>query len=293
MQENTLYFERVNHWALQMIDFVKQINSEMDEERITVLERLNKLEKLTNDTTYPNMRLIQEMEEEMKKIQRNVELLCCGKQKPFRSRIPIGEHSLPSLPYDYNALEPYISTEIMKLHHTKHHQSYVDGLNNAEIKLKEAREIGDFTLIKHWERELAFHGSGHYLHCIFWEVMSPKGSKIPKGSLLKQIEMDFSSFTAFKKHFTEAANQVEGVGWALLVWSPRSHRLEILQSEKHQLFTQWDTIPLLVLDVWEHAYYLQYKNNRKDYVNKWWNVVNWKNVEDRFNKAVNIKWKSF
>lgn len=205
--------------------------------------------------------------------------------------VPIGAHKLPTLPYSYHALEPYISAEIMKLHHTKHHQAYVDGLNKAEKELAKARQSGDFNLVKHWSRELAFHGSGHYLHTIFWKNMSPKGGGSPSGALLQEIEKYFGSFSAFKKHFSEAAKAVEGVGWALLVWSPRAHHLEILQSERHMLLTQWDTIPLLVLDVWEHAYYLQYKNDRVRYVSNWWNVVNWKNVAERYHQASKLKWK--
>lgn len=207
--------------------------------------------------------------------------------------VPAGGHKLPPLPYAYNALEPYISEEIMKLHHDKHHQSYVDGLNKAEINLKKAREKNDFSLIKHWSRELAFHGSGHYLHTIFWKNMIPKGGGSPQGLLKREIENYFGSFEKFKKQFSEAAKQVEGVGWALLVWSPRARHLEILQSERHMLLTQWDTIPLLVLDVWEHAYYLQYKNNRADYVDNWWKLVNWNDVEMRFDKAAEIKWPAF
>ncbi|MED3551191.1 superoxide dismutase [Cytobacillus praedii] len=207
--------------------------------------------------------------------------------------VAAGNHTLPPLPYAYNALEPYISEEIMRIHHDKHHQSYVDGLNKAEKELQKARKSGDFSLVKHWSRELAFHGSGHYLHTIFWNNMMPKGGGKPSGSLLKAIEKYFGSFEAFKKQFTEAAKQVEGVGWAVLVWSPRAHHLEILQSERHMLLTQWDTIPLLVLDVWEHAYYLQYKNDRADYVKNWWNIVNWKDVEQRFMKASELKWKPF
>lgn len=209
------------------------------------------------------------------------------------SFIDVGKHKLPPLPYEYNALEPTISEEIMTLHHTKHHQSYVNGLNKAEKKLEQARKDGDFSMIKHWSRELAFHGSGHYLHTIFWNSMSPKGGGKPGKALLKEIEKYFGSFEAFKKQFTEAAKQVEGVGWAILVWSPRSRHLEILQSERHMILTQWDTIPLLVLDVWEHAYYLQYKNNRADYIENWWGIVNWNNVDERFEKAKQLKWKAY
>jgi superoxide dismutase, Fe-Mn family len=210
-----------------------------------------------------------------------------------KKSIPPGGHALPELPYAYNALEPYISEEIMRLHHDKHHRSYVEGLNKAEINLKTARDNNDFALIKHWSRELAFHGSGHYLHTIFWKNMIPKGGGSPQGLLKREIEIYFGSFDKFKKQFSEAAKQVEGVGWAILVWSPRARHLEILQSERHMLLTQWDTIPLLVLDVWEHAYYLQYKNNRGGYVDNWWNLVNWNDVEMRFDKASEIKWPAF
>lgn len=210
-----------------------------------------------------------------------------------KKTVPPGGHKLPELPYAYNALEPYISEEIMRLHHDKHHRSYVEGLNKAEINLKKARDNNYFSLIKHWSRELAFHGSGHYLHTIFWKNMIPKGGGSPQGLLKKEIENYFGSFDKFKKQFSEAAKQVEGVGWAILVWSPRARHLEILQSERHMLLTQWDTIPLLVLDVWEHAYYLQYKNNRAGYVDNWWNLVNWNDVEMRFDKASEIKWPAF
>ncbi|RLQ95046.1 superoxide dismutase [Falsibacillus albus] len=208
-------------------------------------------------------------------------------------QVPIGQHKLPPLPYPYNGLEPYISEEIMKLHHDKHHQAYVDGLNKAEKALESAREKNDFGLIKHWERELAFNGSGHYLHTIFWENMKPNGGGVPPKELLDALIRSFGSFDSFKRQFSEAAKQVEGSGWAILVWSPRTRRLEILQSEKHMNLTQWDTIPLLVLDVWEHAYYLQYKNKRRDYVDQWWNIVDWKDVEKRFGKAKKIKWQPY
>lgn len=176
-----------------------------------------------------------------------------------RAYVPIGKHVLPKLPYKYSALEPYISRDIMVLHHTKHHQSYVDGLNKAESELKKARATKNYDLITHWERELAFHGAGHYLHSIFWFSMHPNGKRRPTGALFQMIDLSFGSYSAFKEHFTQAAKKVEGVGWAILVWAPRSGRLEILSAEKHQLFSQWDVIPLLPLDVWEHAYYLQYK----------------------------------
>ncbi|ADE69747.1 superoxide dismutase [Priestia megaterium] len=210
-----------------------------------------------------------------------------------RESIAPGRHELPPLGYSYSALEPYINREIMRLHHSKHHQSYVDGLNKAELMLQQARNTNNFDLIKHWEREAAFHGSGHYLHTIFWEIMSPEGGGRPRRQLLQQLQKDFGSYEKFMMHFSQAAKKVEGVGWAILVWSPRSRKLEVLQAERHQLLTQWDTIPLLVLDVWEHAYYLQYKNERDPYVDNWWKIVYWPNVEKRFEAARMLQWQPY
>lgn len=291
------YIQNVLKWNGDLKQFLESEQVERDAE---IWSRLDKFTEIMGDISSNNL-----SQEEFEKIHHEVEELHQEMEQYFINRqelgmvymnepfVEAGNHTLPPLPYAYNALEPYISEEIMKLHHTKHHQSYVDGLNKAEKSLEMARKSSDFSLVKHWSRELAFHGSGHYLHTIFWHNMSPKGGGKPKGALLKEIEKYFGSFEAFKKHFSEAAKQVEGVGWALLVWSPRSRHLEILQSERHMLLTQWDTIPLLVLDVWEHAYYLQYKNNRADYVEKWWNIVSWKNVEERFTKAKELKWKPF
>lgn len=207
--------------------------------------------------------------------------------------VPIGGHTLPPLPYDYDALEPYIDETTMRLHHDKHHQAYVNGLNQAEKQMAEARKTGNFDLITHWEREAAFHGAGHYLHTIFWFNMKPNGGGEPTGALLHQINRDFGGFSAFRRHFSAAAEKVEGPGWAILVWSPRSRRLEILQAEKHQNLSQWDVVPLLVLDVWEHAYYLKYRNDRKSYIEAWWNVVNWDDVQQRFDQARRLMWQPF
>ncbi|WP_369688948.1 Fe-Mn family superoxide dismutase [Bacillus sp. FJAT-26390] len=212
---------------------------------------------------------------------------------PLLQVVPIGGHTLPPLPYAYDALEPYIDEHTMQLHHRIHHQSYVDGLNNAELQLQTARNTGNFDLVKHWERELAFHGAGHYLHTLFWYVMSPYGEGEAMGSLSNQLRNDFGSFAAFKKQFSEAAAKVEGSGWAVLVWSPRSRRLEILTAEKHQNQSQWDVIPLLPLDVWEHAYYLKHQNKRPDYVQDWWNVVHWSYVNERFEEARKLVWVPF
>ena len=211
----------------------------------------------------------------------------CNRSDRKENIVPIGGHTLPKLPYAYDALETYIDQETMRLHHLKHHQSYVDGLHKAEKEM--ARATNDFDLIKHWERETSFNGAGHYLHTIFWQIMSPNGGGQPTRRLRSAINQSFGNFEKFKKHFTEAANKVEGGGWAILVWSPRSRRLEILQAEKHQNLSQWDVIPLLVLDVWEHAYYLKYKNERKKYIDNWWNLVNWPAVDARFNQASQVK----
>ncbi|ASS67110.1 MULTISPECIES: Fe-Mn family superoxide dismutase [unclassified Paenibacillus] len=208
-------------------------------------------------------------------------------------QVPIGGHALPPLPYAYDALEPYIDAKTMEIHHDKHHQAYVTDLNKAEKELQASRQNGNFDLVKHWERELAFNGAGHYLHTLFWTVMSPQGGGRPVGAIGDAIDHDFGGFDAFKKQFSEAAGKVEGGGWAILVWSPRSRRLEILQAEKHQNLSQWDAIPLLPLDVWEHAYYLKHQNKRPDYVKDWWNVVNWPYVNQRFEKAGTIAWEPY
>lgn len=195
------------------------------------------------------------------------------------------KHVLPDLPYDYNALEPHIDEQTMRLHHDKHHQSYVDGLNKAEEKLEEARKNGDFALVKHWEREVAFHGSGHMLHSIFWPNMAPKAGGEPSGELAEAIKRDFGSYDAFQKHFQAAATAVEGSGWGNLAYQTLNDHLIILGVEKHQNLNQYGSIPLLVLDVWEHAYYLKYQNKRPDYVKAFFNVINWKDVAERYSKA--------
>ena len=286
------YAKEVQAWVTEMTGFLEK-NSLTEQH---VLEQLNRLSQLSHQLQKDDA-----TKEEMTKVEKEVtlafreinDLMNRNTRSRINQSIPIGKHTLPPLPYPYNALEPAISEEIMRLHHDKHHQSYVDGLNKAELMMKRARETNDYSLLKHWEREAAFHGSGHYLHTLFWEGMSPKGGGQPKGALLKQIEKDFSNFASFKKQFSEAAKQVEGVGWALLVWVPRTRRLEVLQSERHMNLTQWDTIPILVLDVWEHAYYLQYKNNRAAYVDQWWNIVNWPQTENRFMEAKKLVWKPY
>ena len=194
-------------------------------------------------------------------------------------------YELPALPYAYYALEPHIDEQTMHLHHDIHHKGYVDGLNKALDMLDAARQNADYGLVKHWEREAAFHGSGHFLHSVFWQNMGPGKGGEPQGALRQQIEKDFGSFDSMKKQFSAAAAAVEGSGWALLVWEPSGGQLEVLTAEKHQNLTQWGVTPLLVLDVWEHAYYLKYQNRRAAYVEAFWNVVNWDDVARRLAAA--------
>lgn len=195
----------------------------------------------------------------------------------------LSEHSLPPLPYAYNALEPYIDALTMELHHSRHHAAYVNGLNAAETALAKAREAGDFSLVQYWSKRASFNGGGHFLHSMFWKIMAPSsqgGGGEPDGVLGEKIERDFGSFAAFKGQFSAAAVQVEGSGWALLHYRPSDDRLIVLQAENQHKLTEWGAWPILGIDVWEHAYYLNYQNRRADYVDAWWNIVNWKQVAD-------------
>lgn len=195
------------------------------------------------------------------------------------------KHELPPLPYAYNALEPYYDEETVRLHHDKHHAAYVAGWNKAEEALEEARAKGDYALIQNWERQLAFHSSGATLHALFWENMAPNAGGDPKGELAGQIEADFGSIENFKKQFSAAAAAVEGSGWAMLGWNPDVKKLYIGQIENHQKLYMTGIRPLLVCDVWEHAYYLKYQNRRPDWIEAWWHLVNWPDVERRFAAA--------
>ena len=197
-----------------------------------------------------------------------------------------GSHTLPPLPYPYDALEPVIDAETMTIHHDRHHKKYVDDLNAAEFALEAARKQGDYRFVKYWENELAFNGSGHILHSVYWTVMTHPDTGRSTGKYTsKYIDWYFGGFDAFKAQFSSAAGAVEGSGWCVLGYNPAFFRLELLQCEKHQNLTQWGIIPILVCDVWEHAYYLKYKNLRADYVEGWWRLVNWIEVEERFIKA--------
>lgn len=192
------------------------------------------------------------------------------------------KHELPPLPYDYNALEPYYDEETVRLHHDKHQAAYVAGQNKAEEKLAEARESGDYAMIQHWERQLAFHSSGNYMHTVFWENMAPNAGGDPQGDLAARIVHDFGSIDAFRKQFSSVAAAIEGSGWATLGWSPEFGRLYVVAIENHQKQTVMGIQPLLVCDVWEHAYYLRYQNRRADWIENWWHLVNWQDVSKRY-----------
>jgi len=196
-----------------------------------------------------------------------------------------GEYVLPPLPYAYNALEPYIDEATMRLHHDKHHLAYVNGLNAALKGLAQARDTGNYDLVQYYTSQVAFNGAGHFMHSIFWQNMSPNGGGLPKGELLAAIERDFGSFDRFKAQFSAASAKVEGGGWGVLAWQPMSQQLLILQVEKHQNLSPSGLIPLLVLDVWEHAYYLKYQNKRADYISAFFNIINWDDVARRYESA--------
>jgi Fe-Mn family superoxide dismutase len=192
---------------------------------------------------------------------------------------------LPDLPYDYAALEPHISGQIIELHHDKHHATYVAGANATLEKLAGAREADEFGAIVGLEKTLAFNVSGHVLHSLYWQNMSPDGGGRPDGDLGTAIDAEFGSYDGFKNQLTQATSTVQGSGWGALAWDPLGRRLIIEQIYDHQGNTSQGAIPLLVIDIWEHAFYLQYKNVKADYVTAFWNLVNWSDVADRYTAA--------
>ena len=194
-------------------------------------------------------------------------------------------YTLPELPYDYAALEPHISGKIMQLHHDKHHQAYVTGANNALEQLAAARDAEDLSAVNKLSKDLAFNVGGHVNHTIFWNNLSPEGGERPEGELAAAIDEFFGSFEKFQAHFTATALGVQGSGWAVLAWDVLGQRPNIVQLFDQQGNLPAGTIPLLMLDVWEHAYYLDYLNVRADYVKAFWNIANWQDVAQRFETA--------
>jgi len=192
------------------------------------------------------------------------------------------DYKLPELQYDYAALEPHISGRIMELHHDKHHANYVKGANEALERLGEARQKEDFTRLGALEKSLAFNLSGHVLHSLFWQNLSPKGGGEPTGELAEQIRKDFGGFPSFKRQLTEAASTIMGSGWGAVVWEPLAGRLLTTQIYDHQSNLAQAGVPILVLDAWEHAYYLQYENKKTDFFTAVWSVWNWRDVAERY-----------
>jgi len=210
---------------------------------------------------------------------------------PTTDRDAPPEYSLPPLPYAADALEPHIDKETMQLHHGKHHAAYVKGLNDAITGLAAARgsdKPEDLARVRGLTDALAFNGSGHVLHVIFWNNMKKGGGGEPGGALARQISRDFGNFAAFMSHFNEAATKVQGSGWGILAWEPLAERLIVLAPEKHQNMTMFGCVPLLALDVWEHAYYLRYQNRRADYVQAFGKVINWDDVAQRLERAIKL-----
>ena len=194
-------------------------------------------------------------------------------------------YTLPELPYDYAALEPHISGKIMQLHHDKHHQAYVTGANTALDQLAEARDSGNLAAVNKLEKDVAFNVGGHVNHTIFWNNLSPEGGERPEGELAAAIDEYFGDFEKFQAHFTATALGVQGSGWAVLAWDALGQRANIVQLFDQQGNLPAGTVPLLMLDVWEHAYYLDYLNVRADYVKAFWNIANWQDVAQRFEAA--------
>jgi Fe-Mn family superoxide dismutase len=197
----------------------------------------------------------------------------------------MADYTLPELPYDYAALEPHISAKIMELHHDKHHAAYVAGANTALTQMAEARDSGNLGNINKLEKDLAFHLGGHVNHSIFWTNLSPDGGDKPVGELAAAIDDGFGSFDKFAAHFTAAAMGLQGSGWAVLSWEPIGKRLIIQQLFDQQANTAQATVPVLQLDMWEHAFYLDYLNVKADYVKAFWNIANWENAGLRFTTA--------
>lgn len=197
----------------------------------------------------------------------------------------MAQYTLPDLPYDFGALEPHYSAEVLELHHDKHHAAYVKGANDTLEKLAAARDTGEFESIVGLQKTMAFNLSGHILHSIFWTNLSPDGGDKPEGDLADAIVESFGSFDGFKGQLTAATTTVQGSGWGVLAYDPMGGRLFVEQVYDHQGNIGQSAAPLLVFDAWEHAFYLQYKNVKADYVDALWNIVSWENVADRFARA--------
>ena len=191
-------------------------------------------------------------------------------------------YTLPELPYDHAALEPHIDARIMELHHGKHHAGYVAQANQALDNLAEARSSGDFALITKLSKDLAFNLSGHVLHSVFWTCLSPDGGGAPEGELAAAIDDSFGSFADLRAQLGEATKSVQGSGWGALAWEPLAGRLIVEQVYDHQSNVGQGSDPILVIDAWEHAFYLQYLNDKAAWVDAFWEVADWTAAANRF-----------
>jgi len=199
------------------------------------------------------------------------------------------KHTLPDLPYPHDALEPYLDGRTVQIHHGAHHKGYVDGLNSALERQEAARRSGDFAMAKHLAREVAFHGGGHLLHSIFWTNLSPGGGGEPGGDLADAISRDFGSFAALRGELKAATVAVEGSGWGTLVAETVTGRLSVTQIEKHHVQLVPGRVPVLVIDVWEHAYYLSYQNRRAAWVDAVLDhLVDWPGVAGRWRALLGV-----
>lgn len=198
------------------------------------------------------------------------------------------QYQLPTLPYDFGDLEPYISAEIMSLHYNKHHQAYVTNLNKALEQFAEAEQKNELASMVALLSAIKFNGGGNVNHTIFWTNLAPKnkgGGTPPEGALLTAINHDFGSLQNLIDQLSAKAVAIQGSGWAWLGFNKSNGRLELATCDNQDPLSTKGLVPLLGIDVWEHAYYLQYKNVRADYVKALWNIVNWKNVAERFKAA--------
>jgi Fe-Mn family superoxide dismutase len=195
------------------------------------------------------------------------------------------KYTLPDLNYDFAALEPHISGRIMQLHHGKHHAAYVAGANATLDLMAEARDKNDLTWINKLQKDLAFNLGGHVNHSIFWKNLSAEGGDKPTGELAAAIDEFFGSYDGFRAHFTANAMGIQGSGWSILAWDVLGQRLIIEQLYDQQGNLVAASVPLLMLDMWEHAFYLDYQNVKADYVAAFWNIVSWQDVQARFEAA--------
>jgi Fe-Mn family superoxide dismutase len=193
-------------------------------------------------------------------------------------------YELPELPYGYDALEPHVSRELLELHHDAHHAAYVKGANETLDKLENARRESDFEHIGQLEKSLAFNVAGHVLHSLLWKNMQPGGSREPTGEIAAALQQHFGSVAAFKQQLNAAAAGVQGSGWGALAWEPLGKRLLVEQVYDHQGNTGNATVPILVVDMWEHAYYLKYRNKKAAWLDAFWKLVNWQDVAERLEK---------